>query len=99
MGNEQEIVALIAKVIKVPQEKVRLETDIFQDLGVDSLLGVEIFAALDKKYQLDIPEARLESISTVKDIVDLVEELLKPPLNLPLTKGEMSERSEDRRDQ
>ncbi|MFH1389401.1 MAG: acyl carrier protein [Candidatus Margulisiibacteriota bacterium] len=79
MGNEQEIIALIAKVIKVPQEKIGLETDIFQDLGVDSLLGVEIFAALDKKYNLDIPESRLENITTVKDIVDLVAELRAKP--------------------
>ncbi|MBU1616260.1 MAG: acyl carrier protein [Candidatus Margulisbacteria bacterium] len=79
MGNEQEIITLIAKVIKVPQEKIGLETDIFQDLGVDSLLGVEIFAALDKKYNLDIPESRLENITTVGDIVDLVAELRAKP--------------------
>lgn len=71
-----EIKNLVAKVIKLPEEKVGLDADIFTDLGVDSLLGVEIFAALDKKYNLDIPESRLENISTVNDIVRLVEELL-----------------------
>lgn len=71
-----EIKSLVAKVIKLPEEKVGLDADIFSDLGVDSLLGVEIFAALDKKYNLDIPESRLENISTVNDIVRLVEELL-----------------------
>ena len=71
-----EIRGLVAKVIKLPEEKVGLDADIFTDLGVDSLLGVEIFAALDKKYNLDIPESRLENISTVRNIVQLVEELL-----------------------
>ncbi|MFA6169518.1 MAG: acyl carrier protein [Candidatus Margulisiibacteriota bacterium] len=70
-----EIRSLVAKVIKLPAEKVGLDADIFSELGVDSLLGVEIFAALDKKYNLDIPESRLENVATVRDIVKLVEEL------------------------
>ncbi|MFA5183145.1 MAG: acyl carrier protein [Syntrophales bacterium] len=72
-----EIKSLVAKVIKLPEEKVGLDADIFSDLGVDSLLGVEIFAALDKKYNLDIPESRLENVTTVRDIVKLVEEMVK----------------------
>lgn len=72
-----EIKSLVAKVIKLPEEKVGLDADIFSDLGVDSLLGVEIFAALDKKYNLDIPESRLENVATVRDIVKLVEEMVK----------------------
>ena len=79
MPNEQlvkEIMALISKVIKVPEDKIDPNANLFTDLGVDSLLGVEIFAALDKKYGLDVPEEKLRDINTVNDIIALVNELL-----------------------
>ena len=74
---QTEIVALVSKVIKIPAEKIDPNANIFYDLGVDSLLGVEIFAALDKKYGIDVPEERLRSVSTVNDIIKLVDEYNK----------------------
>ena len=74
---EGEIQQLAARVLKLPKEKVTLEADLFADLGVDSLLGVEIFAALDKKYGIDVPEGRLKEVHTIRDIARLVRELKK----------------------
>lgn len=74
-GLSKEIKALVSKVIKVPEEKINANADLFSELGVDSLLGVEIFAALDKKYSIDVPEAKLKSIHTLADIINLVQEL------------------------
>jgi acyl carrier protein len=73
----KEVVELVAKILKKPIEKVRPEANLFDELGVDSLLGVEIFAALDKKYGVDIPDVRLKEIATLNDLVNLVEELKK----------------------
>jgi len=74
---ENEIKILVSKVIKVPLDKLSLQANLFTDLGVDSLLGVEIFAALDKKYQIDIPETELKNIQTLGDIIGLVKEFKK----------------------
>jgi acyl carrier protein len=74
---EEEVRELASKVLKLPKAKVTLEADLFTDLGVDSLLGVEIFAALDKKYGIDVPEGRLRDVHTIKDIARLVRELKK----------------------
>ena len=67
-----EIRTLVSKVIKIPQEKIDFNANLFTDLGVDSLLGVEILAALDKKYGLDIPENKLKDIKSLNDIIGLV---------------------------
>ncbi|NQU17780.1 MAG: acyl carrier protein [Candidatus Saganbacteria bacterium] len=74
---EAELRALIARVVKIPEEKVTLDANLFSDLGIDSLLGVEIFAALDQKYQIDIPEDKLRDVKTLRDILALVEGLKK----------------------
>ena len=79
MTNEQtvkEVKALVAKIVKVPEEKIDMDSNMFTDLNVDSLLGVEIFAALDKKYGINVPEDRLKDINTLNDIVGLIDELV-----------------------
>lgn len=72
----QEIKTLVSKVIKVPVEKIDANANIFTDLGVDSLLGVEIFAALDKKYGLNVPEDKLASVNTLNDVIAMVRDML-----------------------
>jgi acyl carrier protein len=74
---EKEIKTLISKVIKIPEEKIDPDANLFFDLGVDSLLGVEIFAALDKKYKIDVPEEKLRKICTLNDITREVKEALE----------------------
>jgi acyl carrier protein len=73
----REIKSMVARVIKVPEDKITPDANLFTDLGVDSLLGVEIFAALDKKYGVEIPEERLRTVATINDIVNLVKDLTK----------------------
>ncbi len=78
MGDiEKEIKSLVSKVIKIPEERLAPNANLFYDLGVDSLLGVEIFAALDKKYNIDVPEEKIRNISTLNDIISLIKEKLE----------------------
>jgi acyl carrier protein len=74
---EDEIKSLVAKVVKIPEEKLKMDANLFTDLGIDSLLGVEIFAALDKKYKIDIPETRLRDVKTLADLIKIVSEFKK----------------------
>ena len=60
---------------KIPEDKINENANLFSDLGIDSLLGVEIFAALDKKYGINVPEEELKNINTLGDIINLVKKL------------------------
>ena len=79
--DEQAIVDgikdLVAKITKLSKDKIDVNANLFTDLGVDSLIGVEIFAEIDKKYGIDVPESKLRSINTLNDIVNLVKETKK----------------------
>ena len=74
---EKDVTKIVAKVLKKPVEKLDPEANLFYDYGVDSLLGVEIFAALDKKYHIDVPEERIRQISTLNEIIGLIKEELE----------------------
>ena len=73
---EQEIREMVSGIIKIDPGKLKSDANIFVEYGVDSLLGVEILAGLDKKYKLDVPEEKVREIKTLNDIVRLARELI-----------------------
>lgn len=42
-----------------------------QDLGVDSMMGIEIVARIEKTYRIQIPEDQLRKIKTLNDVVEV----------------------------
>jgi acyl carrier protein len=73
---DQEIKTLVSKIIKVDENKIDPNANIFKQYGVDSLLGVEILAGLDKKYDLDVPEEKIKEIKTLNDIIRIAKEFI-----------------------
>ena len=47
--------------------------DSFEDLGMDSLDMVELVLILEEKFEIEIPDQDAEKLSTVRDIVEYVE--------------------------
>jgi acyl carrier protein len=75
-GNvENELRRMVAEIIEVPEEKLSLEADFFNDLNVDSLKAIEIVAAFEKKYRVVIPEKDIPTIRNLGQIVAYTEKL------------------------
>ena len=62
----REIVAEIAEIDDVPDDKP------FKDLGIDSMMAIEIVAEVERRYKLKIPEQELEQIRDLSSVVNLV---------------------------
>ena len=75
---EKEITKLIAEIIETDDEEVWENRDkhLFEDLGLDSLLGLEIIASIEKKYRIEIEEDRLQEITTLNKTIKLVKDVL-----------------------
>lgn len=54
-------------------DKVTMEANIYDDLGIDSLEAVELTLACEEKTGIRIPEEELDNIKTVGDIVEYLE--------------------------
>jgi acyl carrier protein len=64
----------IAKILGMPdKEKIVLSSRLTDDLGVDSLTSIELIMELEEKFCIEIPDEDAETIITVKDIVDYIE--------------------------
>ena len=62
----REIVAEVAELDEVPDHKP------FKDLGIDSMMAIEIVAEVERRYKLKIPEQELEQIQDLDSVVTLV---------------------------
>ena len=67
-----EMKKLIATVTEREPEEVS-DTALFaDDLGVDSLMAMEVMVTVDKKFKINIPEEEFAQIRTVNDAVSTV---------------------------
>ncbi|MCA9589454.1 MAG: acyl carrier protein [Myxococcales bacterium] len=66
----RELIAEIAERDDIPDDTH------FKDLGIDSMMGVEIVAAIERKYQLKIDDGELQQVTTLNKSVQLVEQKL-----------------------
>jgi acyl carrier protein len=73
---KEELRALIAEIA----EKDEIPDDVaFKDLGIDSMMGVEIVAAIERKYQVKIDDAELAQVTTLNASMALVQKKLGGP--------------------
>ncbi len=73
---ENELRSLIAEIVEIDPEKITLEANFVEDLGMDSMMALEILASIEKKYKLRIPEENLTKITNLNKVVEIVNKFL-----------------------
>jgi acyl carrier protein len=63
----RKIVAEISEVDDIPDA-----TD-FRELGIDSMMAIEIVAEIERTYKLTIPEEELKSMTNLDKVYELVQ--------------------------
>jgi acyl carrier protein len=68
------LVAEISEIDEIPDDAT------FKDLGIDSMMGVEIVAAIERQYRVKIADAELAEFKTLASAFSLVAKKLDKPL-------------------
>jgi acyl carrier protein len=63
---------LIAQVTEREPEEIPDQASLKDELGVDSLMAMEVMVAVDKKFHIDIPEEEFNAITNVDEAVAVV---------------------------
>ena len=71
----QRVMAVISKTQHLDAGKITLDSS-FEELGVDSLDGVNILFCLENELDISIPDEAAKQIRSVRDVVAGVEKLL-----------------------
>ncbi len=72
-----EITALVAEVIEKDPKDINPDARFVEDLGVDSMMALEILAAIEKKYKIAIPEEKLMEMRTLNATIALSRQYLE----------------------
>ena len=70
----EKVKGIIVEQLGVAEASVTMEASFIDDLGADSLDIVELVMALEEEFDIEIPDAEAEKISTVGDVVDYIKE-------------------------
>ena len=74
MAIFDEVKEIVAEQLSIDASTVTPESKIKEDLGADSLDVVELVMALEEKFDIEIPDEKAESIKTVQDAINYIEE-------------------------
>ncbi len=76
MANKDEVIGkvkeLIADSLGVSNDEIEPAASFIEDLGADSLDIVELVMAIEKEFNIEIPDEDAEKISTVQDAIDYI---------------------------
>ena len=72
----EKLKEVIANVLNVEPEEIRMETTFVDDLGADSLDVFQIIMGIEDEFDIKIPAEKAEKIATVGEAVELIKEAL-----------------------
>ncbi len=67
---DTQVKEILAKQLGLSVEKVKSESLLVEDLGMDSFGSIETAFELEEKFSLKIPDQAIYGAKMVKDIVD-----------------------------
>ena len=74
MSNiEEQVKKIVVDHLGIDESKVMLESKFIDDLGADSLDTVELVMAFEEKFDIEIPDDAAETILTVQNAIDYIE--------------------------
>ncbi|HZT36773.1 MAG TPA: acyl carrier protein [Bryobacteraceae bacterium] len=72
----KRVIAVMAATQHIPEDKIDVEKS-FQELGIDSLDGINILFALENEFDINIPDDAAKEIKTVRDMIEGVRKLVE----------------------
>jgi acyl carrier protein 1 len=71
---ENKVMRIIAEISEVNDSEIRMESELVDDLEVDSMMSLEILTELEREFGIQISETDLADFVTVGDIFNFVKE-------------------------
>lgn len=73
MKDLEQLAGYIHEWYEVPLEKITVDADLREDLGLDSLDLMELVMSAEEEYRIEIPEEKWHKVKTIGDVLKLLE--------------------------
>ncbi len=77
MTVEERVKNLVARQLKVDLQEIKDDSDFVKDLGADSMASIELVAAFEAEFDIEMDEDAALSVRTVGKAVEFIQNLLK----------------------
>jgi len=72
--NFKELQDLAGEILGVDPDQVQMDKSFQRDLAADSLDLVELIAAIEDKYDVELPDSELENMKVIGDLWKFLEQ-------------------------
>ncbi|MBN1837235.1 MAG: acyl carrier protein [Spirochaetales bacterium] len=76
-GLRERIAGIVSRISRIDASELQDDVKIREELGVDSLMAMEIVASCEKELDIHIDEGELYRLQTVGDFMNLVMSLCR----------------------
>lgn len=74
---EDTIRKIVAEILEAEESDIKPDAYFVRDLGMDSMMALEILATIEKKYKIIIPEDALPKFTDLKTTVSIVKDIIQ----------------------
>ena len=74
---EQRVKQVVAQTLKVDPGRITNEANFVEDLGAESIQSIELVAAFEEEFNIDMDEDAALSVQTVGGAVKFIEDMLQ----------------------
>jgi acyl carrier protein len=72
----EKVTAVVAEVLELEEADVAPDANLIEDLGMDSVLAIDVATALEKHYRIKVPDEQMEALTTPRAIATIVGSLV-----------------------
>lgn len=73
----KQMIETLADIARCGIEDVKPDSHLAEELGVDSLMGLELLVIIERKYKVKIKEEELMKMTTPQIVTDMILERLE----------------------
>ena len=73
----ERVQRVVAETLKVEPSRVSAEARFVEDLGASSMESVELVAAFEEEFDIDMDEQAALGVKTVADAVDFINQIME----------------------
>jgi acyl carrier protein len=73
----ERVKRVVSEVLGVDKDKIKLEDRFVEDLGAESVQSLELVAAFEEEFDIEMDEEKALEVKTIGKAVEFIKEYLK----------------------
>ena len=76
MDVEQRVKKVIARHLKTDEDKIKPDSDFVRDLGAESIQSIELIAAFEEEFDIEMDDQAALAVKAVGDAVEFIKKVI-----------------------